>query len=151
MKAVKRVNVDSIDLRFKRLRPGAHSPLPRPAGHLFRLRAAADTIVPARDRRLVPTALSIELPPGSYAQLLALPEIVMEHFVDVGAGIIDSDYRGELQVLMINHGEGDYAIAAGQDVADMAVCLCPRVELSEVAELTESERAAKGFGSSGLA
>lgn len=149
MKALRKVN-EQVELRFKRLTPAAQPPLPRGAGNVFVLRAAAATVVPPRERRLVPTGLSFELPAGSYAQIVALHAIVLAHFVDLGAGIIDSDYRGEVQVLMINHGEEEYAVAAGQPVAELAVCFAPPVALREAAELAESERAEKGFGSSGI-
>lgn len=150
MKALTKLNTEVIELRFKRLQPSAFAPAPHSATNVFRLRAAAEATIPAHGRKLVSTALSIELPPGSYAQILPQESLLLAHFIDVGAGVIDSDYRGEVKVLLVNHGANDFGVQAGDEVAEMAVLLCPQVQVAEVEQLGESIRAEKGFGSSGL-
>jgi dUTP pyrophosphatase len=102
-------------------------------------------------RALVPTGLAIALPQGFEAQVRPRSGLAVKHGVTVlnAPGTIDSDYRGEIKVPMINHGESDFVIARGDRIAQMVVARVEQVELVEVAGLEETARGTGGFGSSG--
>lgn len=67
-----------------------------------------DTVVPARGKQTVKTGISIHVPTGTYGRVAPRSGLAVKHFIDVGAGVIDEDYRGEVMVLLFNHGETDF-------------------------------------------
>jgi dUTP pyrophosphatase len=70
--------------------------------------SAVDTVVPARGKQTVQTGISIHVPTGTYGRVAPRSGLAVKHFIDVGAGVIDEDYRGEVMVLLFNHGEADF-------------------------------------------
>lgn len=109
-------------------------------------------VLEPRGRALAPTGFALELPPGFEAQLRPRSGLALRHGVTVlnAPGTIDSDYRGELQVLLINHGAEAVSITRGQRIAQLVIAPVVRVEAVETREpLTPSARAGRGFGSSG--
>ena len=100
--------------------------------------------------RLVPTGLTIELPPGFEAQVRPRSGLALRHAITMpnAPGTIDPGYRGELRVLLLNLGRQPYPIAPGDRIAQMIVARYEPVEWLET-ELAESRRGAGGFGSSG--
>lgn len=115
------------------------------------LRAAEAMILRPGARQLVPTGLSIALPPGFEAQVRPRSGLAVKHGVTVlnSPGTIDCDYRGEIKVPLINHGQVDFVIARGDRIAQMVIAPVTRVSWSEVDTLDETARGAGGFGSSG--
>ena len=115
------------------------------------LRAAEAMILRPGARQLVPTDLSIALPPGFEAQVRPRSGLAVKHGVTVlnSPGTIDCDYRGEIKVPLINHGQVDFVIARGDRIAQMVIAPVTRVSWSEVDTLDETARGAGGFGSSG--
>lgn len=108
--------------------------------------------IAAGKRSRVKTGLIIEIPPGYEGQLRPRSGLADKAGLSLTncVGTIDSDYRGEVQVLMINHGDADYTIEPGERIAQLVVMPVPKVEIVEVAELSDShERGAGGFGSTG--
>jgi dUTP pyrophosphatase len=105
------------------------------------------------ERLVVPTGIAIALPAGFEAQVRPRSGLAWEHGVTVlnAPGTVDSDYRGELQVLLINHGAKTVTITRGQRVAQLLVAPVARVLWQEQAELVKSKRGAGGFGSTGSA
>lgn len=103
------------------------------------------------ERRLFPTGLSIALPPGTEAQIRPRSGLAYTHGVTVlnSPGTIDADYRGEIGVLLINHGREDFEIGDGDRIAQMIIARYERVSWSEVSSLQESERGDGGFGHTG--
>ena len=102
-------------------------------------------------RILVPTGLIMEVPPGYEAQVRPRSGLAFRHGVTVlnAPGTIDSDYRGEVQVLLVNLGEQAFRIARGERIAQLVVQRVERVELYRAEDLSDTHRGAGGFGSTG--
>ena len=100
---------------------------------------------------LVPTGLTIALPSGSEAQVRPRSGLAARHGVTVlnSPGTIDADYRGEIGVILINHGEAPFTIRRGERIAQMVIALVVRVELVVAAALSTTDRGSGGFGSTG--
>jgi len=103
-------------------------------------------------RALVPTGLAIALPQGFEAQVRPRSGLAAKNGVTVlnSPGTIDCDYRGEVKVILINHGPDVFAIERGTRIAQMVIAPVTRAELREVASLDETARGAGGFGSTGI-
>jgi dUTP pyrophosphatase len=102
-------------------------------------------------RALVPTGLSIALPPGYEAQVRPRSGLASKHGVTVlnAPGTIDADYRGEISVLLINHGDAPFPIRRGERIAQMVIAQVTRAELVPATSLSVTDRGADGFGSTG--
>ena len=100
---------------------------------------------------LVPTGLSIALPAGFEAQVRPRSGLAAKHGVTVlnGPGTVDADYRGEIGVLLINHGGEPFTIRRGERIAQMVIAAVVRAELVAVASLSSTDRGSGGFGSTG--
>jgi dUTP pyrophosphatase len=100
---------------------------------------------------LVPTGLTIALPPGYEAQVRPRSGLAAKHGVTVlnAPGTVDADYRGEIGVLLINHGDLPFPIRRGERIAQMVIASVVRAELSPVAALSATDRGDGGFGSTG--
>lgn len=143
-----------IRVEIKRLAHNEDLPLPayETAGAAgMDLRAAEAVTLKPGARHLVPTGLSIALPEGFEAQVRPRSGLAVKHGVTVlnSPGTIDSDYRGEVKVPLINHGQEDFVIARGDRIAQMVVAPVTRIGWLEVGALDETARGAGGFGSSG--
>ncbi|MEJ2123410.1 MAG: dUTP diphosphatase [Alphaproteobacteria bacterium] len=103
------------------------------------------------DRALIPTGLVIELPAGFEAQVRPRSGLALKHGVTVlnSPGTIDADYRGEVKVLLINHGQDVFTIERGERIAQMVIKPVVQATLKAVAELNDSVRGSGGFGSTG--
>lgn len=139
-------------LLVKRLDPGARLPArahPGDAG--LDLFAAADVEVPAGEARLVGTGLAIELPPGTEGQIRPRSGLALRHAVTVlnAPGTIDAGYRGEVGVVLVNHGRRTFRVRRGMKVAQLVVAPVVEVEVVEAASLSETARSGDGFGSTG--
>ena len=102
-------------------------------------------------RAKIPTGLALEIPPGYEGQVRSRSGLADRHGVTVlnSPGTIDSDYRGELCVLLINHGHELFEIKAGDRIAQLVVAPVERASWQEAGELSQTERGAGGFGSTG--
>jgi len=100
---------------------------------------------------LVPTGLTVALPPGFEAQVRPRSGLAAKHGVTVlnAPGTVDADYRGEIGVLLINHGDSPFPIQRGERIAQMVIASVIQVELVAVASLTATDRGSGGFGSTG--
>jgi dUTP pyrophosphatase len=100
---------------------------------------------------MIPTGVAIALPPGSEAQIRPRSGLAIRHGVTVlnAPGTIDSDYRGEVGVLLINLGDEPFEIVRGARIAQLVVAPCARAVLVETGELTATARQSNGFGSTG--
>jgi dUTP pyrophosphatase len=114
------------------------------------LRAVEDTVLAPGVPRLVPTGLTIALPPGSEAQVRPRSGLALRHSITMpnAPGTIDPGYRGEIRVILLNLGGEPYTVHAGDRIAQMIVARYEAVEW-DAGELPESTRGAGGFGSSG--
>jgi len=115
------------------------------------LRAAADMTLGPGARCLVPTGIAIALPEGFEAQVRPRSGLAVKHGITVlnAPGTIDSDYRGEVKVPLINHGNEEFVIARGDRIAQMIIAPVTRVVWNSSARLAETDRGGAGFGSSG--
>ena len=104
------------------------------------------------ERRIVPTGLYIALPEGYEAQVRPRSGLALKHGITVlnSPGTIDSDYRGEIGVLLINLSDSPFVINAGERIAQMVVARHEQAELIEVEELDDTERGAGGYGHTGV-
>jgi dUTP pyrophosphatase len=102
-------------------------------------------------RALIPTGLHLELPEGTEAQVRPRSGLAFKHGVTVlnAPGTIDADYRGEVGVLLINHGQEPFEVKDGERIAQLVVARYVRVAFTEVADLASSARGAGGFGHTG--
>lgn len=109
------------------------------------------TLAPG-ERKAVPTGIAVALPDGFEAQVRPRSGLALRHGITVlnAPGTIDSDYRGEVTAILINHGSAPFAIARGMKIAQLVVAQHARVEWNETADLTATARGAAGFGSTGL-
>ncbi len=118
----------------------------------FDLRADAECEIPSGERLLVPTNLAIEMPAALEAQVRPRSGLALKHGVTVlnSPGTIDADYRGEIQVLLVNHGRETFQIAPGDRIAQLVFAKVAQCQLEVTSELSSSERGAGGFGSTGV-
>jgi dUTP pyrophosphatase len=100
---------------------------------------------------MIPTGLTIALPQGFEAQVRPRSGLAAKHGVTVlnSPGTVDADYRGEINVLLINHGDQPFPIRRGERIAQMVIAQVTQVELVPVASLSTTDRGAGGFGSTG--
>lgn len=117
------------------------------------LRAAIEEplILQPGERTLIPTGLKIALPPGTEAQIRPRSGLAYRHGITMlnAPGTIDSDYRGEVKVLAINHGQEPFSVERGDRIAQMVIAPVLRAQLDPVESLDNTERGEGGFGSTG--
>jgi dUTP pyrophosphatase len=108
--------------------------------------------IPPGQWRLVRTGLAIALPEGTEAQVRPRSGLALRYGVTVlnAPGTIDSDYRGEIGALLINHGHGTFSITPGDRIAQLVIAHVTRAEFVEVKNLPSTERGEGGFGSTGV-
>ena len=145
-------------VRVERLPHAGDLPLPAyetggSAGMDLRAAVAEDaplTLAPGA-RALVPTGLKIALEPGYEAQVRPRSGLALKHGVTClnSPGTIDSDYRGEVGVILINHGQEPFIIKRGERIAQMVIARHEQAEMIEVESLDQTARGAGGFGSTG--
>ena len=111
----------------------------------------APLILPPGKYAMVPTGLTIALPPGFEAQVRPRSGLAAKQGVTVlnSPGTIDADYRGEINVLLINHGEAPFPIRRGERIAQMVIAPVVQAQLVPVGSLSSTERGSGGFGSTG--
>ena len=147
----------TVDLRIKRLAHGAGMPLPAvhsagAAGIDLAAAVAAPLTIAPGGRALVPTGFAIALPPGFEGQVRPRSGLAVKHGITVlnAPGTIDADYRGEVKVALINHGDEPFAVTRGMRIAQLVVAPVSALAPVEVAELDETTRGTGGFGSTGF-
>ena len=113
------------------------------------LRASEALVIPPGGRAAVPTALRLEIPPGHAGLVWPRSGLAVRHGIDTLAGVIDSDYRGEVRVVLVNHGDEPFAIAAGDRIAQLLVQRVERAAFRAVEGVANTERGTGGFGSTG--
>ena len=103
------------------------------------------------ERRLVPTGLAVELPPGHEGQVRPRSGLAVKHGIGMvnAPGTIDEDYRGEVAVVLVNLGQQPFEVRRGDRIAQLVVAPVTRVEVQVVEELSETARGGDGFGSTG--
>jgi len=138
-------------LKFVKLSEHAHAPTkatPDAAG--FDLYSAYDYEIPAKGKVLALTDIQIAVPSTCYGRVAPRSGLAHKNFIDVGAGVIDRDYRGNVGVIMFNFGNDTFKVNKGDRIAQL---ICERIAyptIEECTSLTETERGHGGFGSTGM-
>jgi dUTP pyrophosphatase len=149
----------TIDVRVVRLPHGADLPLPAYQSALaagLDLLAAVPTDAPIQitsgARAQIPTGVAIALPAGYEAQVRPRSGLALRHGVTVlnSPGTIDADYRGEIQIILVNLGSESFVINRGMRIAQLVIAPISHVKLVESASLDSTERSVGGFGSTGI-
>ncbi|KAI4388430.1 hypothetical protein MLD38_000756 [Melastoma candidum] len=138
-------------LKVKKLSENAVLPSrgsPLAAG--YDLSSAVETKVTARGKALIPTDLSIAIPEGTYARIAPRSGLALKHSIDVGAGVIDGDYRGPVGIILFNHSDIDFEVKPGDRIAQLILEKIMTPDVLEVEDLDETLRGEGGFGSTGV-
>jgi dUTP pyrophosphatase len=115
----------------------------------YDLASAEDCVIPARGRHVVQTGISIAVPTGTYARVAPRSGLAVKNGICVGAGVIDSDYRGPVGVVLFNHGDEDFVIEKGTRIAQLVLEKIVTPDVVEVQTLDDTVRGAGGYGSTG--
>lgn len=135
------------------LGPGATLPEYRTEGAAgMDLCASVDFTLQPMERKLVPTGVRVAIPPGYEGQVRPRSGLAVRHGIGMvnSPGTIDSDYRGEISLILINMGLESVSLARGERVAQLVICPIARATLAQVDRLSETDRGEGGFGSTGL-
>ncbi|KAI8606683.1 dUTPase-like protein [Dissophora ornata] len=116
----------------------------------FDLYSAKAMTIPAHSQGVVPTDISIAVPEGTYGRVAPRSGLAVKHFIDVGAGVVDYDYRGPLGVVLFNFGQKEFVIEEGDRIAQLVLEKIHICEAVVVEELDSTERGSGGFGSTGV-
>ena len=150
--------MSEVTVLVQRLPHGDGLPLPLPQSALA---AGADLAaavaegeslsIPPEGRMLVPTGFALAIPAGYEGQVRPRSGLAAKHGVTVlnAPGTIDADYRGEVQVLLVNHGERPFAVIRGMRIAQLVIAPVTAAAFAEVESLPDTTRGAGGFGSTG--
>ncbi|MDY6803006.1 MAG: dUTP diphosphatase [Cyanobacteriota bacterium] len=141
-----------MKLKIKKLNETAKIPYyahPTDAG--LDLFSTAEVTIAPNTSRLIPTGIAIELPRETEAQIRPRSGLALKHQITVlnSPGTIDEGYRGEIGVILINHGKSDFQVTPGMKIAQMVISPVLYVKVEEVEELNSSDRLTGGFGSTG--
>lgn len=145
-------------VRIRRLPAALDLPLPSPgspgsAGLDLRAAVEGELVLRPGERLLVPTGLVLEIPPGWEGQVRPRSGLALRHGIGIvnAPGTIDSDYRGEVGVILINLGEAPFTFRRGDRIAQLVISRVEAIEWEEAGDLDGSGRGSGGFGSTGLA
>ncbi len=132
--------------------PLPHYATPGSAGLDLLAAVDAEMVIEPGKRAAVPTGIAIELPLGVEAQVRPRSGLALNQGITClnAPGTIDSDYRGEIKAILINHGDQPFRISRGMKIAQMVIARHEQAALVEVDSLSESERGSGGFGSTGM-
>ena len=115
----------------------------------YDLKSAYDYIIPGMGKIIAKTDISIRVPDGTYGRVAPRSGLAAKNHIDIGAGVVDQDYTGNIGVIMFNHAQEDFEVKKGDRIAQF---ICEKIEypeLEEVASLSSTERGEGGFGSTG--
>ena len=136
-----------VVLRYVKLTENALPPTresPRAAG--FDIKSAYNVVIPASGNELVRTDLAIQIPNGCYGRIAPRSGLALHHHINVGGGVVDEDYHGNLCMILFNHSDKPFHIYRGDGVAQL---ICQKIfypDLEEVKKLDDAERDNNGFG-----
>ena len=142
----------NLEVKIKRIHDDALLPMQANLGDAgMDLYSIETALIPSGEAKLIRTGLQIELPKGTEAQIRPRSGLALKYSVTVlnSPGTIDEGYRGEIGVIIINHGKETFIVEKSMRIAQMVIQTVPVVQLTEVNELSQSERGSSGFGSSG--
>ena len=139
-----------MKIKIKKINPDGKVPTRAKSSDAgYDLYSTVDMPITPTARQLVPTCIAIEIPEGYYGRIAPRSGLAVRAGIDILAGVVDSGYRNEIKVVMINLGEGLVSVNKGDRIAQLIIEKCYDVEWEEVNELSDSDRGEGGFGSSG--
>lgn len=115
----------------------------------YDLHAYENTTVEKGRRKLISTGVCMDIPPPYYGRIAPRSSLAAKKGIDIGAGVIDNDYRGEIKILLINNGFSDFDIKKGDRIAQLIFETCGKPQIEVVNELSSTVRDSGGFGSTG--
>ena len=115
----------------------------------YDLYSNCDGVIPSSERMLVSTGIAVVLPKGVYGRVAPRSGLAVKHGIQVGAGVIDPDYTGEVKVVLFNHGEKDFEVKKGDRIAQLVLEKCETPLIEEINIVEDTERGSGGFGSTG--
>jgi len=141
-----------LEIKIKKLSDNAIVPTKGTAFAAgYDLYAAEDAVVVCGTRKLIKTNISIEITPGYYGRIAPRSGLAYKNGIDVLAGVIDSDYRGDIGIILYNTDKNlDFSIKKGDRIAQIIFEACYSAYLNEVNNLEDTSRQSGGFGSTGL-
>jgi len=142
-----------LKLKVKRIRKDVILPEYKTEGASgFDLSSSVNSLLKAGEFAVIPTGLIIEVPPGYEAQVRSRSGLAANNGIGVlnSPGTIDSDYRGEIKIVLFNFSDRDFNIQKGDRIAQMVVSKIERVKVIQVEDIGGSERGTQGFGSTGI-
>lgn len=142
----------NLEVKIKRIHADAKLPLQATPGDAgMDLYSIETSMIPSGEARLIGTGLQIELPKGMEAQIRPRSGLALKHSVTVlnSPGTIDEGYRGEIGVILMNHGKEIFIVEKSMRIAQMVIQFVPSIQVIEVNELSQTVRGSSGFGSSG--
>jgi dUTP pyrophosphatase len=138
-------------LLVKTLHPAAKIPRRESQGAAgYDLSSAVDVTIPPGGRAVVATGIAIAVPEGTYGRVAPRSGLAAKHGIDVLAGVIDEDYRGEVSVILLNTGSAAFSIAAGDRIAQLVLEKNATPLVAVVTDLESTARGGGGFGSTGV-
>ena len=139
-----------IQVQIKKIHDDAHAPSRNSAGDAgYDLYAIGHDVIKAGERQLVPTGISISIPHGYYGRVAPRSGLALRDGMDVLAGVIDNDYRGNVGVILINFGDERVDILKGSRIAQLIVEEYRAANITVVNSLQDTVRGTGGFGSTG--
>ena len=115
----------------------------------YDLYAVEDRLIAKNDRAMIKTGLAIGVPPGTYGRIAPRSGLALRYGVDVGAGVLDADFSGEVGVVLFNHGRNVFRVSRGDRIAQLVIERIETPDVLEVPALPSTDRGAGGFGSTG--
>ena len=138
-------------LQVQRLNTNAQLPVRATSGSAgYDLTSCEDKTIPARGRGLVATGLKIAIPLNTYARIAPRSGLAVKNGIDVGAGVVDSDYRGSVGVVLFNHSDEPFDIKKGDRIAQLILEYIVTPSVVELEVLDDTTRGQGGFGSTGV-
>lgn len=116
----------------------------------YDLSSAVDAVIPPNGRLAVSTGIAIGLPEGTYGRVAPRSGLAYKFGIDVFAGVIDQDYRGELKAILYNSGDQPFVIKTGDRIAQLVIEVIKTPDVAVVLEIDDTERGSGGFGSTGV-
>jgi len=139
-----------MSLKVKKLSADAQLPTRGSEGAAgYDLQSIESCVILPGKRAVVATGLSIELPPGVYGRIAPRSGLAVKHGIQVGAGVVDADYRGEVKVVLFNHDSNPYLIKPGYRIAQLILERCETPDVEEIFDSSDTVRGQGGFGSTG--
>lgn len=139
-----------MSLKVKKLSADAQLPTRGSDGAAgYDLQSIESCVILPGKRAVVATGLSIELPPGVYGRIAPRSGLAVKHGIQVGAGVVDADYRGEVKVVLFNHDSNPYLIKPGYRIAQLILERCETPDVEEIFDSSDTVRGQGGFGSTG--